>query len=180
MAEIILPANNWTPRPHQRRAWVEIQGGKKRAALCWPRRYGKDDFSLHMTACKAFERVGNYAHCLPQANQVRKAIWKAVNPRTGRLRIDEAFPHELRRKTLDNEMMIEFINGSTWQAVGSDNYGALIGSGHVGIVFSEWALSNPSAVGIFATDNWLITAAGLFLSPRHAGKTTSTKCSRVG
>ncbi|MDS1419244.1 hypothetical protein VR48_22400, partial [Klebsiella pneumoniae] len=75
----------------------------------------------------------------------RKAIWKAVNPRTGRLRIDEAFPHELRRKTLDNEMMIEFINGSTWQAVGSDNYGALIGSGHVGIVFSEWALSNPSA-----------------------------------
>ncbi|EMU5527362.1 TPA: hypothetical protein MBF27_003537 [Klebsiella pneumoniae] len=145
MAEIILPANNWTPRPHQRRAWAEIQGGKKRAALCWPRRYGKDDFSLHMTACKAFERVGNYAHSLPQANQVRKAIWKAINPRTGRLRIDEAFPHELRRKTLDNEMMIEFINGSTWQAFGSDNYGALIGSGHVGIVFSEWALSNPSA-----------------------------------
>lgn len=98
MAEIILPANNWTPRPHQRRAWAEIQGGKKRAALCWPRRYGKDDFSLHMTACKAFERVGNYAHSLPQANQVRKAIWKAINPRTGRLRIDEAFPHELRRK----------------------------------------------------------------------------------
>lgn len=29
MAEIILPANNWTPRPHQRRAWAEIQGGKK-------------------------------------------------------------------------------------------------------------------------------------------------------
>jgi hypothetical protein len=178
MAEIILPANNWTPRPHQRRAWAEIQGGK-RAALCWPRRYGKDDFSLHMTACKAFERVGNYAHCLPQANQVRKAIWKAVNPRTGRLRIDEAFPHELRRKTLDNEMMIEFINGSTWQAVGSDNYGALIGSGHVGIVFSEWALSNPSAWAFLRpilADN----GGWAFLSPRHAGKTTSTKCSRVG
>lgn len=30
MAEIILPANNWTPRPHQRRAWAEIQGGKKK------------------------------------------------------------------------------------------------------------------------------------------------------
>ncbi len=92
---------------------------------------------------------------------VRKAIWKAVNPRTGRLRIDEAFPHELRRKTLDNEMMIEFINGSTRQAVGSDNYGALIGSGHVGIVFSEWALSNPSAWA-FCDRYWLITAAGLF------------------
>lgn len=130
-----------------------------------------------MTACKAFERVGNYAQCLPQANQVRKAIWKAVNPRTGRLRIDEAFPHELRRKTLDNEMMIEFINGSTWQAVGSDNYGALIGSGHVGIVFSEWALSNPLR-GHFCDRYWLITAAGLFLSPRPAVKTISTKCSR--
>lgn len=33
MAEIILPANNWTPRPHQRRAWAEIQGGKKGCAV---------------------------------------------------------------------------------------------------------------------------------------------------
>ncbi len=62
-------------------------------------------------------------------------------------RIDEAFPREIREKTLDNEMFIEFKNGSTWQLMGSDNYDALVGSPPIGLTFSEYALSNPSAWG---------------------------------
>ncbi|RTY44008.1 hypothetical protein EKS35_13800 [Enterobacter hormaechei subsp. steigerwaltii] len=42
-------------------------------------------------------------------------------------------------------MKITFVNGSTWQVVGSDNYSALIGSAYLGVVFSEYALSNPNA-----------------------------------
>jgi len=46
---------------------------------------------------------------LPQANQARKALWKAINPHTGKRRIDEAFPQELRKSTNDTEMLIEFM-----------------------------------------------------------------------
>ena len=82
---------------------------------------------------------------LPQANQARKALWEAVNPHTGRKRIDEAFPRELRKSSHDNEMLIRFINGSTWQVVGSDNYNSLVGSPPIGLVFSEWALCDPAS-----------------------------------
>jgi len=80
---------------------------------------------------------------LPQYNQCRKAIWEAVNPKTGKKRIDEAFPKEIRRHTRNTDMYIEFINGSSWQLVGSDNFDALVGSVPRGIVFSEYALSDP-------------------------------------
>ena len=72
-------------------------------------------------------------------------MWDAINPTTGKRRIDEAFPHELRKTTREQEMMIAFRNGSTFQLVGSDNYNSLVGSPPVGLVFSEYALSNPSA-----------------------------------
>lgn len=79
--------------------------------------------------------------------QGRKAIWEAVNAHSGRRRIDEAFPQELRETTRENEMTIRFKNGSMWHVVGSDNFNALVGSPPAGVVFSEWALSDPSAWG---------------------------------
>jgi hypothetical protein len=82
---------------------------------------------------------------LPEASQARKAIWEAVNPHTGKRRIDEAFPMEIRQTTREQEMMIRFVNGSTWQVVGSDNYDSLVGSPPAGVVFSEWSLAKPDA-----------------------------------
>lgn len=82
---------------------------------------------------------------LPEYAQARKAIWDAVNPHTGMRRIDEAFPPELRKSTRNDEMHITFVNGSSWQVVGSDRFDALVGSTPAGIVYSEWALANPSA-----------------------------------
>ncbi len=84
---------------------------------------------------------------LPLANQVRKAIWEAVNPKTGQRRIDEAFPKEIRAATRESEMFIRFVNGSTWQCLGSDNFQGAIGSSPAGIVYSEWAQANPSSRG---------------------------------
>jgi len=144
MATIQLP-NGWRPRPYQRPAWDYLEKGGKHAELIWSRRAGKDEVALHRTAVASFERIGSYWHMLPMAAQARKAIWNAVNPRTGKKRIDEAFPLQIRSKKNDQEMYIEFINGSTWQVLGSDNYNAMVGSPPVGIVYSEWALSNPAA-----------------------------------
>mgnify|MGYP001219917315 CR=1 FL=1 len=82
---------------------------------------------------------------LPEYAQARKAIWDAVNPHTGIRRIDEAFPREIRQTTDEQKMFIRFLNGSTWQVVGSDSYNALVGSPPIGLVFSEWAIGNPAA-----------------------------------
>lgn len=145
MPEIVLPAHGWVPRHYQMPAWAALERGVKRLALAWHRRAGKDDICLHWSATAAMERVGPYWHMLPQANQARKAIWDAVNPKTGRRRIDDAFPAEIRDSTRENDMFIRFKNGSTWQVVGSDNYNSLVGSPPVGIVFSEYALADPAA-----------------------------------
>jgi phage terminase large subunit len=90
-------------------------------------------------------RIGNYWHMLPEAAQARKAIWEAINPHTGRRRIDETFPMEIRASTRETDMMIEFTSGSTWQVVGSDNYNSLVGSPPVGVLYSEYALANPAS-----------------------------------
>ena len=139
---ISLP-NNWAPRAYQREAWNAIKDGAKKLCIVAHRRWGKDEIALHGAACLAHDRIGNYWHMLPQANQAKKAIWKAVNPHTGKQRIDEAFPRDIRSATNNTEMLIEFGAGSTWQVVGSDNYNSLVGSPPVGLVFSEWALADP-------------------------------------
>lgn len=141
---IELPAN-WAPRAYQRTLWQYLEHGGKRADVAAHRRWGKDDIALNRAACAAFERVGTYWHMLPEAAQARKAIWDAINPHTGRRRIDEAFPKELRANTREQDMLIRFVNGSTWQVLGSDNYDSLVGSPPVGVVFSEWALAKPDA-----------------------------------
>jgi phage terminase large subunit len=84
---------------------------------------------------------------IPVYSQGRKALWEAINPHTGIRRIDEWFPQELRARTLDQTMTIEFINGSFWSVVGSDNYDTLVGSPPRGLVYSEWAIANPNAWG---------------------------------
>lgn len=102
---------------------------------------------MHRTAVAMFERPASYWHMLPEFAQARRALWTAVNPHTGRRRIDEAFPQELRDSTNEQEMFIRFKNGSTWQLVGSDRYNNLVGAGVAGVTFSEWALANPSSWG---------------------------------
>jgi phage terminase large subunit len=144
VTKIVLP-NQWKPRDYQEPLWQYMHGGGKRASVIWPRRHGKDDVALHFTASAAHERVGVYWHLLPQQNQARKAIWDAVDPHTGKRRIDNAFPIGLRETTREQDMMIRFKCGSTWQVIGSDNYDALVGTPPIGVVFSEWALSSPQA-----------------------------------
>jgi hypothetical protein len=144
MPTITLP-NNWKPRQDQLKLWSYLENGGKRAVMVAHRRWGKDDCALHYTATAVHERVGNYWHMLPKYDQARKTIWDAVNPKTGLRRIDEAFPAEIRAKTNNSEMKIEFKSGSIWQLVGSDNYNSIVGSPPVGIILSEWAIANPMA-----------------------------------
>jgi phage terminase large subunit len=121
-----------------------IEGGK-RALAVWHRRAGKDEIALTATCELAHKRVASYWHCLPEYEQARKALWTAVNPRTGQRRIDEAFPAEITASRDEHSMFIRLKCGSTWQLIGSDRFGATVGAGPAGIVYSEWARANPSA-----------------------------------
>ena len=145
-----IPHNGWKPRDYQRAAWrawhVE---GMKRLSLCWHRRAGKDEIAMHGTLIKMLERPASYVHCLPLQTQCKKAIWTQVNAQTGRRRIFDVFPEALIETKLENEMFIRLKNGSTWQLLGSDNYDSYVGAGAAGLVFSEMALSNPSAWAYF-------------------------------
>jgi len=143
--EITLP-NAWQPRAYQQRLWRYLeQEGPRRAVAVWHRRAGKDEICLHWAACAAMRRTGNYWHMLPEAAQARRAIWDAVNPHSGLRRLDEAFPPAIRAAIREDEMRIRFVNGSTWQLVGSDNFNSLVGAPPAGLVFSEFALANPLA-----------------------------------
>ena len=142
---IRVPANEWMPRPHQKNLWEYLEGGGRRAIAVWHRRAGKDEVMLAHTMASAFKRIGNYWHMFPEFEMARRSLWTAVNPHTGRRRIDEAFPHSLRENTNDSTMFIRFRNGSTFACLGSDRYDAAMGASPAGITFSEFALSNPSA-----------------------------------
>lgn len=143
--EISLPAHDWMPRDDQRPVWDYLERGGLRVDLVAHRRWGKDEVSLNWAAAASHQRVGNYWHMLPEQQQAKKAIWDAVDPGSGMRRIDKAFPKALRARTVEDEMMITFKNGSTWQVIGSDAYDRLVGTTPIGVVFSEWSLSKPAA-----------------------------------
>ncbi len=132
----------WRPRAYQQSLWQFLDQGGLRADVAAHRRWGKDDVALNWAREAMSRRVGIYWHMLPEASQ---AIWNAINPHTGRKRIDEAFPVEHRRRTNNTEMLIEMDNGAIWQVVGSDNYNSLVGAPPIGVVFSEWSLARPEA-----------------------------------
>lgn len=72
-------------------------------------------------------------------------MWDAINPHTGIKRIDQCIPTAIRAAVNQQEMKISLKCGSTFQLVGSDNFNSLVGSPPVGLVFSEYAISNPAA-----------------------------------
>jgi phage terminase large subunit len=149
MPAIELPAYGWEPRDHQIEAWQALERGVSTCVLAWHRRAGKDEIALHNGAIKAMQRVGNYWHMLPMQEQARKALWEAVNPKTGRVRWKDAFPAEIIEHVDNQGMKVTFKNNSTWQLLGSDNYNSLVGTTPVGMTFSEAALANPNAYGFF-------------------------------
>jgi hypothetical protein len=99
---------------------------------------------VNQTAKMAMQRTGSYYHMLPEFSQARKVMWDALDGQGNRI-IDQAFPLGLRTNTNDSEMKIKLKGGSIWQLVGSDRYDAIMGTNPVGLVFSEYSISNPAA-----------------------------------
>ena len=144
MSETISIPHEWMPRDHQLSLWRYMANGGRRGVAVWHRRAGKDSTALNLTCYLAHQRRGTYWHLLPEKEQARKAVWNGID-KLGRRIIDQVFPESIRRKTLDQEMLIELKCGSIWQVVGADNYNSLVGSNPVGVTLSEYSVGDPAA-----------------------------------
>lgn len=157
--------HNFIPRWYQI-STVEAMLSKRFVIFCMHRRSGKDYMSISMLLYKALTKVGNYYYLFPKAKQGRKIIWEGLDNDGKRFRdhIPKEFikiNHRSKEHMINNvEMMITLKNGSTIQIVGSDNYdNTIVGTNVAGVIFSEYALSDPMAWGycrpiLAANDGW--------------------------
>ena len=139
---IELP-HRYTPRDYQLPAWRAMDE-KKRALLVWHRRCGKDKLCFNKLITIAAQRSANYAYYFPTATLGRKALWKNIDVKNSMRVIDHIPAPLLKRQPNETNMMIELINGSTIQILGTDNLD-VVGGNYYGVVFSEYQDQNPMA-----------------------------------
>lgn len=135
--DITIPYN-WQPRDYQMPAWLALEGGIQRALLFWHRRAGKDLFAVNYCQAQAMQRVGAYWHIFPTYKQGRKIAWEG-RTRAGRAFKDH-FPKALIERERDQEMTLNFTNGSSYHIIGADNPDSQVGTNPIGMIFSEWAV----------------------------------------
>ncbi len=130
-------------RWYQREVFEAFDKGAQRLLTVWPRRHGKDLTAVNLVARQMYRRVGTYFIVLPYYAQARKIYWEGRDG-TGKKFIDY-IPPSLRKRTLNQEMLIETKNGSIMMLVGSDNMDAVVGTNPIGVVMSEYSLQDPVA-----------------------------------
>ncbi len=165
MTKIVLP-HKFKPRSYQSETFdAFFKKNYKRFIDIEHRRAGKDKKWLNIICAAAQQRVGTYLHALPKLNQARKVIWKGIDS-TGMSFLSH-IPVELIKRIDNTEMAVEFKNGSIYRLGGADNFDTWMGTNPVGIVFSEYALQDPSAWDYFRpiiieNDGW----ASFIYTPR--------------
>lgn len=134
---------NWIPYDHQLEAFSQFQSGKRKQYHIWHRRAGKDNLALNIVAAEALLHSGVYWIVYPTQTHARSAVWHNIDSDGIRM-IDHVFPKGIVKRINDNEMLIELINGSIVKLMAADS-DKLVGANPIGVVFSEWALCNPSS-----------------------------------
>lgn len=134
--------HKFEPRPYQIPFLRAMDSGKKRAVKVWHRKAGKEKTDFNFAVKESQKRVGNYWYIFPKLTQARKVIWEGIDQDGVR------FLDHIPKQILDGEpnstlMLLRFRNGSTLQMIGSDTFDTSIGGNPVGVVFSEYSLTNP-------------------------------------
>jgi hypothetical protein len=141
--------HQFTARPYQGRFMDFYDHGGRNGIFVWHRRAGKDLVALHQIVKMAMKQRGMYWHCLPSYAQARKAVWNNFNNTTGERLLRSVLPKEIVRHPEEfrpqGEMLIELINGSMIQLIGSDSIDNIVGAGPRHVTFSEFALCKPNS-----------------------------------
>jgi phage terminase large subunit len=138
--EITLPYN-FKPRDYQVALFKAIDEGYKRAVAIWHRRAGKDKSLINIIAKEMLVKKGTYYYFFPTYKQGKKILWNGMD-REG-FKFMDHIPKELRKRVDNQEMLVETVNGSIFQVIGTDNYDSIMGTNPIGCVFSEYSLQNP-------------------------------------
>lgn len=138
--------SRFKPRPYQYKLCKSFEKQEfKKYLVIWPRRAGKDICALGLLLRAALLKVGTYFYVFPTFQMGRRCLWDAIDI-SGRRILNYYIPDEFVSSRNEQQMRIRLNNGSQIQILGSDDYDtALVGTNAIGMVFSEYALSNPMA-----------------------------------
>jgi len=153
--------NKFKPREYQKAAFdAIINMGYKKVMCIWPRRAGKDLTAWNICIHEMIRKVQTIYYVFPTYSSGRRILWDAIS--NDGFRILNYLPEELIESKNEQLMRIRLKNGSLFQVIGSDNYdNALVGTNPQGVVFSEFAISNPNAYSfvrpiLSANDGWAL------------------------
>lgn len=143
--ETRIKLDRWTPRHYQIPIIDALEKHKfKRIIACWPRRAGKDITAFNLCIRAALSRVGTIFYVFPTFSSGRRILWDAIQ--NDGTRVLDYIPSNLVDSRNEQQMRIKLTNGSVIQIIGSDNYDqTLVGVNAIGMVFSEYALTDPRA-----------------------------------
>ena len=145
MADITIPYK-YEAREYQKDFWLAVQDKPaSRAIIVWPRRHGKDKTMINALLIQMLKRVANYYYVFPEFNQGRKALWDNLD--SNGFKTMDHIPQELRKRTDQQQMLIELYNGSIFQIIGASDINRIVGTNPAGIVFSEYSLMSPNIIG---------------------------------
>jgi hypothetical protein len=143
----------YEPRAYQEPFWryMASEGPRKRrrAVKVWHRRAGKDlDTWNWMIYAAAVERPGTYYYFFPTYAQARKILWEGRDA-TGRRFLDYVPPALLLEKPNETDLRVEIRHkdggSSAIWLIGVDKFDSIVGTGPVGVAFSEYAIMDPKA-----------------------------------
>lgn len=140
-AGIELPFR-FKPRAYQEPLWYAIfRDEKKRYALEWHRRAGKDRNLFNAMVMDVHRDPCNALYVLPTYTQARKVIWDGIG--ADGMRYIDHVPPEIAKPN-HTEMKFTFATGGVMQIVGADKPAGFRGTNPRKVVFSEWQRMNPS------------------------------------
>lgn len=123
-------------RNYQKPLWDAMLVKNFTKAYClWHRGAGKDITCLNIMIEKLKKKPGTYIIALPTYSQGTKVIWDAID-NNGK-KFLSYFPENMITRRVQDEMKLEFSNGSFFQVVGTENLEKLRGVGIDGLIMSE-------------------------------------------
>lgn len=132
----------------------------KRIMAIWPRRAGKDLTAWNICIRQLIQKSCVIFYVFPTFALGRRILWDALT--IDGYRILDYLPKELIESKNEQLMRIRLINGSLFQVLGSDKFDkSMIGTNAHGMVFSEFAVSEPLSYSLSlpildSSDGWAL------------------------
>src|SRR3989304_2430407 len=105
-------------RSYQKPLWdAVLNKGKKESYALWHRGAGKDFTCLNIVIEAMKRKVGFYPYFFPTYEQGKEILWNGIDNNGNRFL--SYFPEHLRIRTIQDEMRIEFKNGSIFRIMGT-------------------------------------------------------------